>query len=265
MAEVQPFFTVPLATQLKSAVPGTCESAAGDAPLGVPTSLDVMVRGGDDANVRWQLASTDPTAVLFSGVGDKAEHATGDPDFLAFGNGLVCGITTFGWAHLVGKAGHDPGLIPDDQATAIAKDYGTLCNRMFGTGNTTPTLVAQAPAPSAPASGSPAPSIAIPAVGGTFGAGVPLPVGVDCSGTHATTEFDGSQQCTTVTSGDPRAIYPFYLQALPAAGFTIHSERDGIADDGTEIASILFGGNGISELSTVNLRGLNVTINLPEP
>ena len=41
MAEVQPFFTVQLATQLKSAVPGTCEWAAGDAPLGVPTTLDI--------------------------------------------------------------------------------------------------------------------------------------------------------------------------------------------------------------------------------
>ena len=265
MAEVQPFFTVPLATQLKSAVPGTCEWAAGDAPLGVPTSLDVMVLGGDDAAVRLQLATTDPTAVVFSGVGDRAQHASGTPDFLAFANGLACGITTFGWAHLVGKADHDPGPIPDDQATAIAQDYGTLCNRIFGSGNTTPPLVAQAPASPASASGSPAPSIAIPAVGGTFGPGFPLPAGVDCTGTHLTTDIDGSPECETVTGGDPHAIYPFYLQTLPADGYTIHTERDGVADDGTEIASIMFGGNGVGDLSTVNLRGLNVSITLRQP
>ncbi len=267
-ADVQPFFTVQIATQLPSAVPNTCEWAAGDAPLGVPTSLDVMVVGGDDADLRWRLATTGGSAVLFSGVGDQAEHAPGTTDFLAFKDHVACGITTLGWAHLVGKADHEPGQLGDADATAIAQDYGTLCNRIYGSGNTVPTLVAQAPASVAPdsaAPGTPPASIAIPAVGGTFGPGFPLPVGVDCAGAHLTTDLDGSPECATLTSGDPRAIYPFYLQTLPADGYTIHVQRDGIADDGTEIASIMFGGKGIGDLSTINVRGLNVTITLRQP
>ena len=267
IADVQPFFTVPIATQLRSAVPNTCEWAAGDAPLGVPTSLDVMVQGGDDAALRWQMETVGGTATMFSGVGDQAEHLPGSPDFLSIRNGLVCGITTLGWTHLVGKADHEPGQIPDADATAIAQDYGTLCNRIYGSGNTTPTKVAAAPSPdaSSTAPGSPAASIAIPAVGGTFGPGFPLPVGLDCTGSHATTDIDGSPMCQTLTSGDPRAIYPFYLQTLPANGYTIHNQRDGIADNGTEIANIIFGGNGVGDFSSISLIGLNVTITLRQP
>ncbi len=262
-ADVQPMFMVKIATQLPSMVPNTCEWAGSDGNGGVPTSLDVMVLGGDDAKTRWQLASTGGTEVMFDGVGDQAEHVAGYPDLMAIKGDLVCGLTTFGWSHLVGKADHPQGPLSDADATAIAQDYGTLCNRIFGSGNTTPTLVAAAIASAAP--GSPAASIAIPAVGGTFGTGFPLPVGVDCTGAHVTTSLDGSPQCATVTGGDPRAVYPFYLQTLPADGYTIHVERDGIADDGTEIASIMFGGNGAGDESTVDVRGLNVTITLVLP
>jgi hypothetical protein len=262
IADVQPFFTVPIATQLRSAVPNTCEWAGNDGGGGLATSLDVMVMGGDDAALRWQLSTTGP-AVTFSGVGDHAEHLPGIADFLAIKDGVVCGITTVGYTHLVGKVGHEPGLMPDADATAIAQNYGTLCNRIYGSGNTTPTVAAAAP-PST-AAGSPAPSVAIPAVGGTFGPGFPLPVGIDCSGSHTSTDIDGSPMCEALTSGDPHAIYPFYLQTLPAEGYTIHVERDGLADDGTEIASIMFGGNGIGDFSTVDLRGLTVDITLRQP
>ncbi len=268
IADVQPFFTVPIATELPSAVPDTCEWAAGDAPLGVPTSFDVMVQGGDDARVRWQLATLGGTPVMFSGVGDQAEHLPGSTDFLAIRNGVICGITTLGWDHLVGKSGHPMDQLSDSDATAVAQDYGTLCNRLYGSGNTTPTLVAQAQPSSAAGSvapGSPSASIAIPAIGGTFGNGFPLPVGVDCTGSHLTTDLDGSPECSTLTSGDPRAIYPFYLQTLPAKGYTIHNERDGVTDNGTEIASIIFGGNGVGDFSMIGLRGLNVTITLRQP
>lgn len=261
-ADVQPFFTVKIATKLPSANPFTCEWSAGDAPLGASTTMDVYVQGGDDAALRWQFATTGGTRVMFSGVGDQAEHAPGAPDFLAIHDGIECGITTLGWQHLVGKADYEPGNIPDAAATAIAQNYGTLCNRIFGTGNTTP-LVAAAPPSDAGSSGTPRPSVAIPAVAGTFGSGVPLPVGVDCTGSHLTTDLSGAPECDTLTSGDPAAIYPFYLQALPAAGFTIHSERDGVTSDGTEVASVMFGGNGISDFSTINLWGLKVTITLP--
>ena len=246
-------------------VPNTCEWAGSDGNGGVPTSLDVMVAGRrDDAKTRWQLASTGGTEVMFDGVGDQAEHVAGYPDLMAIKGDLVCGLTTF---RLVPprRQGRPPA---GPAVTTRMRRLSPRTTARCATGSSEAgirraTLVAAAIASAAP--GSPAASIAIPAVGGTFGTGFPLPVGVDCTGAHVTTSLDGSPQCATVTGGDPRAVYPFYLQTLPADGYTIHVERDGIADDGTEIASIMFGGNGAGDESTVDVRGLNVTITLVLP
>jgi uncharacterized protein YndB with AHSA1/START domain len=89
-ADVQPFFSVPIVTELPGPVPGTCEWAANDSPGGVNTSLDVWVTTGQDALDTWTLASGPGPKTMFSGVGDQAEHYPNVPDFVSNKGGVTC-------------------------------------------------------------------------------------------------------------------------------------------------------------------------------
>ena len=264
-ADVQPFFSIPLVTQLPQtfAAGKTCEWDGNDGAGGVATALDVNVQTGQDATDSWSMATGPGSGVeLFSGVGSQAEHFPGSPDFVSIKGTTLCGITTTGFGHLAGKSAYQPGSIPDAAATQIAQDYGTLCNRIFGSGNTTPTLVASPAASAAPT--APRPSISIPAVGGTLGNGFPLPQGLDCTG-NTTTSTDGTITCDAKTTADPFSTYPFYLGVLSGNGYTINHEQEEAASDGSEVASIVFSGNSAGILSTISVRGANVTIILQAP
>ena len=139
-ADVQPFFSVPVVTELPGPVPGTCEWAANDGPGGVSTSLDVVVITGQDALDAWTVASGPGPKTMFGDVGDQAEHYPNDPDFVSNKGDVTCNITTVGSAHLAGKMDYPVAAIPDAAATQIAQAYGTLCNKIYGSGPTTPTL-----------------------------------------------------------------------------------------------------------------------------
>ncbi len=260
-ADVQPFFSVPIVTQLPGPIPGTCEWAANNSPGGVETSLDVWVVTGQDALDGWSMASG-PGATMFSGVGDQAEHYPGSPDFVSIKGDVSCKITTVGYAHLAGKMDYPPAAIPDAAATQIAQAYGTLCNRIYGGGTTTPTMTAAPIAVSGGGSAAPTPTVSIPPVGGTLGAAFPLPEGLDCSGKTTTTSE--ATTCETTTTGDQMAIYPFFLSVLPAHGYTINHEQEEVAN-AKEIASILFIGNGAGGFSSISIIGTHVTITLQAP
>lgn len=266
-ADVQPFFSVPVVTALPGpkAVGDTCEWGGNDGGGGAATSLDINVRTGQDAIDGWSTATGVPgTVTMFSGVGDQAEHFPGDPDFVSIKGDILCGLTTSGYLHLAGKMNYQPGSMPDPAATQIAQQYGTLCNKIFGSGDTTPTMVAS-PAVVAPSGPStPAPSVAIVAQGGTLGPKFPLPVGLDCTGVTST-DSEGTITCSATNVGDPKSIYPFYLSVLPGAGFTINHESEETATNGSEIASILFEGPGVGGFSTISVNGPRVTITLQAP
>jgi hypothetical protein len=210
-------------------------------PRRLSTSLDINVRTGQDAIDGWSTAvGPTSTATMFSGVGDQAEHYPGAPDFVSIKGQILCGITSVGYLHLAGKMNYQPGSMPDDAATQIAQQYGTLCNKIFGSGNATPTMIS------------------------TLGANFPLPVGLDCAGVTST-DSEGTITCSATNVANPKSIYPFYLNVLPGSGYTINHESEETAQNGDEVASILFEGNGVGGFSTINVLGPRVTISLRLP
>jgi hypothetical protein len=266
-ADVQPFFSVPVVTELPGPkeVGDTCEFQANDAPGGVSTALDINVRTGQDATEWWSTAGGATSgATMFSGVGDQAEHFPGSTDFVSISGQVACGLTTTGYEHLAGKASYQPGSMPNDAATQIAQAYGTLCNKIYGRGSTTPTITASPAVDLSSASATPGPSIVTVAQGGTLGQGFPLPVGLDCSGVTAT-DSEGTITCSATNVADPKSIYPFYLSSLPATGYTINHESEGTGQDGSEIASIIFEGPGAGAFSTISVLGGRVTVTLEAP
>jgi len=265
-ADVQPFFSVPVVTQLPrpKAIGDTCEWGGNDGNGGIPTSLDVNVATGPDATSFWSQADG-PTSgyTMFTGVGDQAAHLPGDPDFDSIKGQILCRIWTLGYPHLAGKMDYQPGSMPDAAATQIAQQYGTLCNKIFGSGDMTPTMVASPAAQVSSAPSTPAPSIAIVAKGSTLGPDFPLPVGLDCAGVTST-DSKGAITCSATNVADPKSIYPFYVSFLPGAGYTINHESEEMAN-GAEIASILFEGPGAGGYSMISVYGPRVTITLEAP
>jgi hypothetical protein len=122
-------------------------------------SITVDVLGGSDATTQYTAAlqSTErPVAV--SGVGDKAiRDASGDSSAVtALKDDVYCSVDIAddgdipGADHLYAENGHHTD-IGDAAFATIAAALATLCNRVFGTGNTTPDLsplaTESAPAP----------------------------------------------------------------------------------------------------------------------
>ncbi len=154
--------------------------------------------------------------------------------------------------------------MPDADATRIAEQYGTLCNKIYGSGNTNPTLTAPPIAAGSSVASTPAVSIAIPAIGGHLGPTFPLPAGLDCSSV-TTTDSEGNVTCSATNVANSNAIYPFYLSVLPGAGYTINHESEETAQNGDEVASILFEGNGAGGFSSISVLGGRVTITIQAP
>ena len=226
-ADVQPFFSVPVATEVPGPMPGTCEWSASDSPGGVSTSLEVVVITGQAAVDAWALASEPGPKTEFGGVGDQAEHYPDVPDLVSNKGDVTCKVTTLGYAHLAGKMDYPPAAIPDAAATQIAQAYGTLCNKIYGSGPTTPTLTAPPIAASDTGTSAPTAAVSIPAIGGNLGRLLPAPQGLDCTA-MTTTDSKGTITCDATTTGDPMATYPFFVTVLPAHGYTItHEQEDG--------------------------------------
>ena len=270
IADVQPYFTVPVATEMPSPLSsGTmlgCEWAAAGGG-GLSTSLDMLVIVGQDAQDRWDLANATGHPEKLSGIGAESEHLARQTDMWAMtGSGakaVWCGVTTGGWKEL---AGHrelaDPANIPDDVATRIAGQYGLLCNKIFGSGNTTPTMTAPAPTGSAAAVTAPGPTAAAAAAGGVMtGTDVPVPQGMDCSGTKTAKNTTGGLECDQQVP-DPDAAYNFFLQALPKAGYVINTKRYVKTDSGRVLANISFSGGKLPGFNVVNIDAKDVDITL---
>ena len=261
-ADVQPFFTVPVVNELPevyntATTKGCSFSVAGP----IPTTLSIKVVVGDDAQTMQLLQKSDTQEVAFSGVGVTAHHPRGSTEFSAQegteANPVYCAVSTTGWKELAGKKDLvDVTTIPDATATTIAQQYGTLCNKLFGSGDSTPTMTAAAPvvSASAPYTGT------MLATASTIGAGFPVPRGLDCSGRSTTTDSEGTVTCDTTTT-DGSAVYQYYLTTLPTMGYTFHHEGES-GSGGQIVATLLFSGNGLAGFSSVGITGKNVSIML---
>ncbi len=261
-ADVQPFFTVPVVNELPEVYnTATTKGCAFSAAGAIATTLSIKVVVGDDAQTMELLQKSDTQEVTFSGVGVTAQHPHGSTEFSAQegteASPMYCAVSTTGWKELAGKKDlADVTTIPDATATTIAQQYGTLCNKLFGSGDATPTMTVAAPvvSASAPYTGT------VLATVSTIGAGFPLPAGVDCSGTNTTTDSEGTVTCDTTVADGP-AVYQYYLTTLPAKGYTFHHE--GESGSGAQIvANLLFSGNGLGGFSSVAITGKNLSIML---
>ena len=113
------------------------------------SDIDVLVLSGSTATAEYSDISSGGISV--PGVGDKAVRPDGDVSLDALDGDTYCSVS-------VGDPGDLPGIgaleaandgstdIPDNVLEPAAAALGTLCNRIFGSGNTTPDLAALAAA-----------------------------------------------------------------------------------------------------------------------
>jgi hypothetical protein len=111
------------------------------------SDIDVLVLSGSAATTEYSDIASGGIAV--PGVGDKAVRPDGDVSIDALHGDTYCSVS-------VGDPGDLPGIadfeaahegssdIPDSVLDPAAAALGTLCNRIFGSGNTTPDLAALA-------------------------------------------------------------------------------------------------------------------------
>ena len=110
-------------------------------------AIDVMVLGGADAQQAYAGAvkAESHGPVNVPGVGDKASRDTGDGEIDSIKGVIYCAVS-------LGSSGDMPGIGKLEQAAggtthiaesayaAMAAALGTLCNRIYGSGNTTPDM-----------------------------------------------------------------------------------------------------------------------------
>ncbi len=159
-ADVQPLLVDPITTVTVTAA-GT-DSDGQQCVFGTANSsgaIDVLVLGGSDA-VPAYAADVQGLAspVDVPGIGDKAvrDKNHGTDSITSMKGGLYCAVSTGGADGMPGvaaleKAAGYTSNIGDPAYAAIATALGTLCNRIYGSGNTTPDLSSlQAPAAASP-------------------------------------------------------------------------------------------------------------------
>ena len=233
-ADVQPFFTQQLVTELPGLLQSDTDKSCEFASNNEASSLIVDYEVGDAAQTKVLLHNQPGgDAVSVPGVGDAASHPAGDPSMLFSSKGsgasaVVCTVTTTGLGFALVSTS---SAMTDDQATQIDAQYGTLCNKMYGSGNTTPTVpsVSVVPASTLPSDTG----AALADSGNTMpGTGIPLPAGVDCSGANTAKDSLLGLSCNQPIT-DPQGVYTFYLKALPAHGYTISNQAFYPAKDGS--------------------------------
>lgn len=109
--------------------------------------IDVLVLRGADASLAYNEAVKAETdgPVDVPGVGDRASRDTGDDQINSIKGNLYCSVSLGSAADVPGigrleqAAGGTTHIAESANATAAAA-LGTLCNRIYGSGNTTPDL-----------------------------------------------------------------------------------------------------------------------------
>ena len=160
-ADVQPLLVDPITTITVTAagiggegqqcVFGTANSSG---------AIDVLVLGGSDAAPAYASDVQGlGSPVDVPGIGDKAvrDKDHGTDSITSMKGDLYCAVSTGGADGMPGvaaleKAAGYTSNIGDPAYAAIADALGTLCNRIFGSGNTTPDLSGLSSASASPAS-----------------------------------------------------------------------------------------------------------------
>ncbi len=264
-ADVQPFFTQQVVTALPTIQNSDTDKACEFAPTNQSSSLIVDYEVGDTAQTKLMMHNQPGgDSVAVPGVGDAASHPAGDPSlfFSSKGSGAsatVCTVTTTGLGFVLVSPS---SAMTDDQATQIDQQYGTLCNKLYGSGNTTPTVpsVSVAPASSLPPDTGAAQADSGKTMPGT---GIPLPAGVDCSGANTAKDSLLGLDCDQPIT-DPQGVYEFYLKALPAHGYTINSQAFYPAKDGSTPNGRIMFTNAADGLCFISIIGNKLSVSKQE-
>jgi hypothetical protein len=110
-------------------------------------AITLTVVGGADAGGFYTSQAQGITAVSVPGIGDKAvrDGDHGSTAVISEKSGVACLVDTSDAGQVPGvgnleEAAGDTSDIGDGNYAALAAAMGTLCNRVFGSGNTTPDL-----------------------------------------------------------------------------------------------------------------------------
>jgi hypothetical protein len=161
-AEVQPMFPTQTITKVTVKAAGTTSKGQSCLFASANTSslLFVNVMSGEDAKHAYEADTIGMgnNAIAMSGIGDKAarDGSDGDPIVTSMQGDLYCSVLPqidefIGVQQLMVAAGNSNN-IGDKYFGAAAAAYGTLCNLVYGSGNTTPDLGALTAAGSSAAS-----------------------------------------------------------------------------------------------------------------
>jgi hypothetical protein len=161
-AEVQPMFPTQTITKVTVKAAGTTSKGQSCLFASADTSslLFVNVMSGEDAKHAYEADTIGmgKNAVAMSGIGDKAarDGSDGDPIVTSMQGDLYCSVLpqideVVGVRQLMVAAGNSNN-IGDKYFGEAAAAYGTLCNLVYGTGNTMPDLSALKAAGSSAAS-----------------------------------------------------------------------------------------------------------------
>lgn len=107
-------------------------------------AVTVVVIPASDPTLGYEaVKAATANAVSVPGVGDRAFRAPGDASPIAVHGGVVCTVSTSSAIQIpaVAKLVVNGKLdLSEAQNTVLATALGTVCNRVFGTGNTQPNL-----------------------------------------------------------------------------------------------------------------------------
>jgi hypothetical protein len=145
-ADVQPFFTVPIEMKRETDLTGQAAGCLFSTSEDDGPRLQIVTVTGPQADSFYSgNASQDGVpGVPLAGVGEKAIREAKDVWVYAMNGGVFCmihGERGGGTAKFVGlkKYGRSDA-IPDAIAQPVATQLGTLCNKIYGSGNTTPSF-----------------------------------------------------------------------------------------------------------------------------
>ena len=157
-ADVQPLLTAPI-TSVTVTAAGTGPNLQPDgkgqkcvfALADTSSAITITVLPSDDSmrNYAGDLAALTSSAVSVPGIGDKAvrDGSHGSTTLSSQKGNVYCAVdvSDAGDVPGVGQLEHaagDTSNIPDSAYAELAAAIGTLCNRVYGSGNTTPDLTA---------------------------------------------------------------------------------------------------------------------------
>lgn len=185
-AQVQPLLVAKITASAAVPAPASDLSLGGTGQLctfavaGSASAISILVIGGADADPYYQSQIQSlAQATAVPGVGDKAIRDASDSSsaVTAEQNGMVCTVDTSSADQLPGvnalmKAAGDTSDIGDTNWSKVAAALGTLCNVVYGSGNTTPdfsglTAAASAASTASPAGGSLPTNFSVPTDGST--------------------------------------------------------------------------------------------------